>query len=1703
MRNKILFVLLAVLFIFSCKQTDLESLITDNKLESTADSSSPYKTVLYKGTNGKKIFAPGNLRAESLADVYNYTGSVPNGIILQWAPVVDAKKYLIFRAPDNGGNPGDFVQISEITADSYIDAIDIASIGEGSKRFHYQIKSVNAAGTVSEFSKNAIGEITLGSFSGIVQSLNASRGTATYDGKSSVIKLSWDRVEGAAWYSIYRKVVVDGEDNEISQAEVVIDKFIPLDLTESLCSFLDNYSENATKDGVLYKYWVVPYNEYGVVGGGTRDTGDNSAIGYTLPMPINTKVSKGLYGGGIRVSWQFTKPDFITTDPTGFYVYRSSQRNAGFEVITNTDGTAKLFSYSAGDMLDANTWYMVDDFGDTDHSDGISLPLDPKYFYRVSVVIGSDPAVESRLGTAVSGFAVHPDAIGVPSGFSVASSKATTDNSSDRILISWPEISGASFYNLCRGSSEDGSFKELGFIRAEDMLSGNIFKAEFINSIKDSEGNIISGLTDENGDPYNPDTSQFGPYNEDGILVIPNLAYGKTYYFRIQPIGSNNYPGPMSEADFGFTMKAPVNVSGEILNSGFVSLEWEAPENATKLSYYKVYRKESSVDSYSLISGSIYNNTFDDKSAESGKSYDYAVRSFSEDGSYSRNSISINVVTLEKPVINSVELYAADSDIDVSWNPLSSSDFVKINKFKVYRFLKGDDLVPNASALIYSSDDSSVVEYIDNSAELERGVRYSYCVSALCSVDFDKDGVFDAELETNLSDPSDGSLIGVPGFVSPTAGSFADKIVVIYDRVEGSSDYSIQIVPVGDAAAVSIINPSDPANNSREISPVPPESEYEISVAAINSAGEIGPYSSAVNGRTRKSDDIVPPENLSVSEGLYCESIYLNWDRQDSFNGVDVISYNVYRSDNPDAVLYTVQNIADSSDPIGKEVCYDVVPVELRSSELFYSISSILTDGSESVKSPWIKGSTIPAPASVSASKGTFSTSISLTWEKVSSIGAAGYNIYKRDDNGDWVEIHSIADSNVTNWSYVPSDIMSEAGSDLAFTVGVYDTRSPIGENKNLEGDFGYILPPALSMSVNDKVSFDKINLVWDAVPKANGYKVWRTDNPAPTGSANWVEVSAPIIAGAGDDEGKYFLEETYSSDPESIEPFVLYYYKVQAYSDLDGGYLNFESTADSVSQYIANAPDIEVSGFGTVVPGSLNDNGTQGVVSWSMPKLPDSYSDFSIKLTLTRLAGSGEPIEVVISDRAVTDKTFTDLLPGTPCRVTALAILEGVESGNNITNSNIKDFTPVFNSPVIKNIVEGDIGTSTTIQFSWDNLDSSLNPIDSYIIARSTTYNGNYEDVRTVSGVTFGESGYGQMINSPGTYFYKLYALNGDGCKSNASEIKAIYNIPAAIASGKTTVRDDVLRSPGFDESNLTFDTSNMLDSKIKLQWAHVAGVNYYKVYYYKENNPNSKILLDGIVSPPATGSIIDYVIEDSFAQSGGGSEAIAPGLYYFWVQPWVSAAASGYSSKSDSSGPFHSYSLKGARDINNDEWIYEVNKEAYNCINLLGGLESYHWSYQWASGGWIPLDPPDNLPTSGNYRNGPFIQSANGNVGRIWGERLLWVRTWIDNSDANFRADRWAFRDISTGYLILNGQRWVDWAGISDLMGTLTVFGIYPGALDYNLIKVFWSDRDKAGGSMPREGSYKIKRDSAADFTNVEHENTLHYGFAASQYK
>jgi fibronectin type 3 domain-containing protein len=367
---------------------------------------------------------------------------------------------------------------------------------------------------------------------------------------------------------------------------------------------------------------------------------------------------------------------------------------------------------------------------------------------------------------------------------------------------------------------------------------------------------------------------------------------------------------------------------------------------------------------------------------------------------------------------------------------------------------------------------------------------------------------------------------------------------------------------------------------------------------------------------------------------------------------------------------------------------------------------------------------------------------IIISWNFVSD--ADGYKFYYYKNKYDLFDIYDRLQAEPLSYSSI---IISGLYSDKLYYFGITAYNSH-GESEASRVTIKTLPPvpntPADITAVAVSASSIKIN--WSSSGWADGYKVYRSE----TSSGTYNEIA--LIKSA----------ESTSYIDTNLPTNTTYYYKVSAYNDRG------ESDLSKA-----------VSSFATTLPVAAPSNFTakaraQGLLITDYPEIGlnwDTVSNATSYIIYRSLTGLDDYIEL---NKEIGRSYLDSKLKPETTYYYKIAARNGI--GDGPLSDPISATTPSL-KPVAPKYLSTSSITSSSIRISWIDSSNNRSTLKNYIIYRSLTDTGDYDEIGTVSWL---DSYYTDKNLAPGTtYYYKVMARNsyGDSPLSDPISVTTLSN--------------------------------------------------------------------------------------------------------------------------------------------------------------------------------------------------------------------------------------------------------------------------------------------------------------------------------------
>ena len=592
--------------------------------------------------------------------------SVNNMVRVMWAKVGGAESYLVYR---------------QTQGSSKWEVIDKTA----SERLYYEDKTVLSNNTykyaIAVEKGTVLSVVGAGSVS---HTFLASPEFLKVENTASGISLSWNSVNGAEKYEVYRR------------ADVTKDWQL-IETTDAL-----NYLDTDVSNGTTYFYTVKAVNSNALSSYNT-----NATIAFLQSPKLS---SQEAVEDGIMVKWQSVQ------SATGYTIYRmhtDSEKNEWVEVgsvsasvtyfkDTSAEGgnykygvTATIGSSQSPMGEAASTVYLIkapQNVSVYNVMDGMKLTWDPvsnaAYYIveRIENKTGEIKRVADVINPTFTDKSVKD--------FSEYSYRV---NSVDNVK-GWRSLRESftnTFYRVPPPIVESATPETSAITVKWNMLEG----VEAYNVYRHTDGDWLKIATVKNSDSYT-DT---------------DVKSGVKYYYTVTAVmdSTESYLGEENTKSATY-VNMPSELGATVTETG-VLLSWEIKDDLTN---FIIYKREKGQTEWSVLKTTSSNiTTYLDASVSSGVTYEYAIKAVSEDGTFESALSEVKAVTFLSKIAT-VKLSNTVDGVKVSWSKVTGAE-----NYIIYRRLETGTWVTVAKV---SKDKTS---YTDKKAE--SGKTYLYTVRAL------------------------------------------------------------------------------------------------------------------------------------------------------------------------------------------------------------------------------------------------------------------------------------------------------------------------------------------------------------------------------------------------------------------------------------------------------------------------------------------------------------------------------------------------------------------------------------------------------------------------------------------------------------------------------------------------------------------------------------------------------------------------------------------------------------------------------------------------------------------------------------------------------------------------------------------------------------------------------------------------------------
>lgn len=534
----------------------------------------------------------GNYNADGVAITHIDTPeatakNTSKGIYLKWTKIAGAEKYRIYRQTE-GSSKWNLLDTTK--KNTFTD-----KTAKSGTKYYYRVRAV-ANGDMSSY--EVVGRYYLST-----PTLTSVKNNA------SGVKVSWEKINGAQGYKIYRKTSAKGDWKLIGTT------------TNNKKSY---YIDKSAKSGKTYYYSVQAYY--------SKTTSTYNQTGLKLKYLAAPKVETKIYTNSIKLSWnkvgsakeyvvyrkasgesKWTKLTTTTKlsykDPNvknnKTYSYRVKAVNG--KLVSSYDTVKQLFlsTPTLSSVKNINegvklTWKKVSGaegykiYRKTGSGDFklIATTTNNKKFTYTDKTTKAGTVYTYTVKAYNGNTNSYYNKAGLKTRFVSVNALYTPDNVKNGVRLRWEPADKADKYYVYRKVDGEKSYKQIDIVTADELQ-------------KDQYGVLF--------------------------YVDKNTKNGTTYFYNLKASYKNTLSDYASTTGRPITYIDFVDVTSAKATSDGIKIKWEKSPYATG---YEILRKEKGVDeNYQYYSGIDGRNitTYIDKDVESGKTYTYAIQAIHDE----------------------------------------------------------------------------------------------------------------------------------------------------------------------------------------------------------------------------------------------------------------------------------------------------------------------------------------------------------------------------------------------------------------------------------------------------------------------------------------------------------------------------------------------------------------------------------------------------------------------------------------------------------------------------------------------------------------------------------------------------------------------------------------------------------------------------------------------------------------------------------------------------------------------------------------------------------------------------------------------------------------------------------------------------------------------------------------------------------------
>ena len=559
-------------------------------------------------------------------------------------------------------------------------------------------------------------------------------------------------------------------------------------------------------------------------------------------------------------------------------------------------------------------------------------------------------------------------------------------------------------------------------------------------------------------------TSQDGTSYQDKNPQTNNLAAGTQYFYRVRAYNSGGDSGYSSVANDYTRPVALAALTGSVLSSTQVKLDWEAVAGETG---FKIERSPNGNDSWTTISTQnvVDLGTYTDDPVTAGSTYYYQVHPFNTGGNATHSNTVGPLVILATPTGLAATPVSA-TQMNLAWNDISGE-----TGYKLEHSLSGGDPWTQITTTTLTS--------YSNTA-LATGTRHYYRVRA-----------YNSAGHSSYSLGADNWTPPLPlTNVSATAPS-STQITLSWTDATGETGYKVRRSPNGTDTWTTLTSSLAAGSTGYANTGLTPATKYYYQVIPFNSG------SSAANSNTANATTTLDaPGNLRV-DSVATNNLILHWDDVNNETG-----YIIDRSLNDQAhwgQLNSVgANVTSYSNSSGLSAGIHVY-YRLRAKN---ETSGLIVSPYSNVADNWTRPAALAALTATAASD----TQVQLNWETVSGVTGAvrGFKV-ERSLTGaadSWTTVTTLTDAAVT--SHTEGGLTSNTR--YYFQVHPYNDGGNANHSNTVNATALPMAPTGLSVAT---ASCTQLSISWNSVSGVTGYKLERSPDNTPN---SWTQITTTTL---------------------------------------------------------------------------------------------------------------------------------------------------------------------------------------------------------------------------------------------------------------------------------------------------------------------------------------------------------------------------------------------------------------------------------------------------------------------------------------------------------------------------------------------------------------------------------------------------------------